>query len=651
MLAARVMPCSVRRMLQVKKVAKSHGARHLFAGVDWQLAPGDRVGFVGANGVGKTTFLDITAGLAPADEGEIMLGREETLGYLPQEKPRVEAKSALDRVLAARADAQEAEREIAQLTLALESTDDAEMLMDLAGRLGDAHERFNHLDGPALEGRARAILNGLGFDDEKLEAPLDSLSGGWWMRVELSRLLFVRPTYLLLDEPTNHLDLPSVRWLENFLRNYPGGWAVVSHDRYFLDRMVTSIAHLTAQGMQTNPGNYASFEIAQQERLRLEEAQQKTHERKVAHLESFIDRFGAKASKAKQAQSRVKQLEKLGDAPEVRGQAFKALTVKLTSARKAGAEVLTLRDISKSFGDHSVLENISLQLSRGTRLFLVGPNGAGKTTLLRIMAGALDATAGERVLGYQADLAYFAQHQLDALNPDATVLDEMRNAAPELNETELRKHLGSLLFNADAMGRRVAVLSGGEKSRLALAKLLVLRANVLLLDEPTNHLDVQSCEALIAALKTFSGTLVCVSHDRHFINQLASHVAHVQPKSEFWVQPGNYDAFVERESLIEKQKLSVTSSKKLNLEKDVSRASAQKDKNHGTKEEARRQKEETAVAQAIETSEQRVAAIDLLMCDLAVATDPTKSAALLKERNDLVVEQESLFARWGMTQQ
>jgi ATP-binding cassette subfamily F protein 3 len=523
-------------VIQLDGVSKAYGDRVLFREVTWQLGGRERIGLVGPNGVGKTTLCRILAGLDPPDGGRVTRGRETTVGYLPQEAAGEARGSVLDEALSGFPEVWDVERQLEALAAQLHATGDD----GLTARYGDLQHRFEALGGYRLETEARVVLGGLGFREGDVARPLAEFSGGWRMRAALARLLLQRPTLLLLDEPTNHLDLESLGWLENYLDEYDGTVVVVSHDRYFLNRMVTTIAELSPAGLDLYPGDYDDYLAQREARQALLEARARNQAKRVAEIERFIERFRYKATKARQVQSRIKMLERL-DRVEVEGPA-RHIRFAFPAPPRTGRHVVQLRHVAKAYGPKVVYGGIDLDLERGDRVALVGPNGAGKSTLLRILAGVLPPDSGERVLGAHVTTQYYAQHQLDALDPARTVLEEMETAAPDTDRTRLRTLLGAFLFSGDDVGKRVGVLSGGEKARLALARMLVRPAPFLCLDEPTNHLDLASRAVLEAALAEFSGTMVFISHDRYFINRLATKVVEVR-EGRLLTHLGGYDDY------------------------------------------------------------------------------------------------------------
>ncbi len=531
-------------LLRLEGVARSFGGRTLFSDVGISIHRDDRIGLVGPNGAGKTTLLHIAAGLEAPDSGRVAVPRGVRIGMLRQEVDPDRSCSVRAEVLSVFSELAALERELAELETRMEqlAKSGSEIPADVVDRYGDCRTRFELGGGFERESRVERILTGLGFDAARMERPLRSFSGGWLMRVELAKLLLLTPDVLLLDEPTNHLDLPSIQWFEEMLVTYPGAVVIISHDRTFLRRHVNRIAELEAGGLTVFDGSFDRY--LEQKSLRRAElvANKRSQDRKVAETERFIERFRAKASKAKQVQSRVKALGKL-DRVELADDRKRSMRLAIPSVVRSGRSVLRLEGICKSYADTVVYTGVDLSIERGNRVALVGPNGAGKSTLLRIAAGVLPFDAGERTLGHNVTVAFFAQHQLEALDAARSVMEELETAAALDDIPRLRGHLGAFLFSGDDVQKKVSVLSGGEKSRLALAKLLLRPANFLVLDEPTNHLDLTSREVLEAALAGYGGTLLLISHDRTFLNTLVDRTVEVEGGRlrEF---PGNYDDYL-----------------------------------------------------------------------------------------------------------
>ncbi len=525
-------------MIALESVSKGYGGQSLLLDCSWRVGRGERIGLVGPNGAGKTTLCRILAGVEEPDAGRVHLDSGVTVGYLPQEVAGGATRTVLAEALSGFDRVWELEGELERLAEAMARPDADPTLTE---RYGEVQHRFEALGGYRLEAEAKMILGGLGFVPAGLHRPLGEFSGGWRMRAALARLLLLRPDLLLLDEPTNHLDLESLGWLENFLASYDGTVVIVSHDRYFLNRMVTSIADLVGGTVDLYPGDYDHYLVEREARRALTEARARNQAKRVEEIERFIERFRYKASKARQVQSRIKMLEKV-ERIEVES-AARHIHFKFPQPPRTGRVVQRLVGVHKAYGDNVVYAGVDFTAERAERIALVGINGAGKSTLLKMLAGVLPFEAGERALGAHVEVHYYAQHQLDALDPAHTVLEEIEAAAPEATHTRLRTILGSFLFSGDTVDKRVAVLSGGEKARLALAKMLVRPAALLCMDEPTNHLDLASKEVLEQALGGFTGTIVFISHDRYFINRIATRVVDVD-RGRLTDYLGDYDDYL-----------------------------------------------------------------------------------------------------------
>ena len=528
-------------MIQIEAIGKSYAGQPILRDLSWRIPDRERIGLVGPNGAGKTTLCRLLAGVEEPDEGRIVRPRETTVGYLPQEAAGNPEGSVLAEVLAGFADVWQVEREMEDVAARLAAATGAESAA-LTARYGDLQHRFEALGGYRLETEANTILSGLGFRPPEFSRPLSEFSGGWRMRAMLARLLLQRPSLLLLDEPTNHLDIESLEWLESFLADYEGTVVIVSHDRYFLNRMVTSIAELAPSGLTVYPGDYDEYLVQRQARRELLEAQARNQAKRIAEIERFIERFRYQASKARQVQSRVKMLDRI-DRMVVEDEA-RVIRFSFPQPPRTGRRVATLKAIHKAYGDNVVYAGVDFEVERGAKIALVGPNGAGKSTLLRMLAGALAFDRGERTLGAHVAVHYYAQHQLEALTPTLTVFEELERAAPEFGQTRLRTILGTFLFSGDAVEKKISVLSGGEKARVALAKMLVRPAALLCLDEPTNHLDLASREVLESALAAFPGTIVFISHDRYFINRIATGIVEVA-RGTLVTYLGTYDDYLD----------------------------------------------------------------------------------------------------------
>ena len=505
-------------MLTISQVTKSFGADVLFEELSLQVNRGDRLGLIGANGSGKSTLFSLILGRDDPDRGTIQLQKNARMGFLPQENAPVGEETVLQLATL---------RDLRTLDLIQSGTNSDPVETDF--------ER---------EVKAKRVLSGLAFRTKDFDRPAKEFSGGWIMRAHLARLLVDEPDLLLLDEPTNHLDLETVVWLQKYLQTYSGALLLISHDRAFLNALVTRIVELDRQQLSSYTGNYDDFVIQKEARRSQQLAAYKNQQRQIEKLQTFIDRFGAKNTKAAQAQSKRKELARIEriDAPENESASIR---FRFPQPSRSGARVITLGHVGHAYGETTVYTDLNLEVERGQRTVLVGPNGAGKSTLLKLIAGVLPVQAGRRELGYNVELGYFSQHRVEMFDLSRAVLAEASDVSKPASEQTVRSQLGAFLFSGDDVFKPVSVLSGGEKSRLALAKLLLDPPNFLVMDEPTTHLDMRSIEALISALSQYEGTLVFVSHDVHFIRSLATSVLHVQP-GQIRFYPGSYDYFVEK---------------------------------------------------------------------------------------------------------
>ena len=529
-------------MIQIEEASKSFGAQTVFRDITWHITRGQRVGLVGPNGAGKTTLCRILIGDMDVDAGQVRRAKSTTIGYLPQEIAPAGDGTVLGHLLAGFPDVQRLEGELELLAAEMAEAENGAS-EDRMRRYGDLQHQYEALGGYSLEARAKAILSGLGFPPGNFHASLATLSGGWRTRVALGRLLLQSPDLLLLDEPTNHLDLESLQWLEDFLGAYEGTVAIISHDRYFLNRVVDRIAELEQGRFALYVGDYDDYQAQKLLRQEQLEAAQKSQAEQIEKMERFIRKFRYKATKARQVQSRIKQLDKIERVEMIR--APKRIHFRFPQPVRSGTVVGELKKVYKAYGETVVYRGVDFRLLRGDRVALVGPNGAGKSTLLKVVAGVLPFEKGDRILGHNASVHYYAQHQLDALDPAHTVLEELGSVADLAVQPRLRGILGAFLFSGDDVEKPVAVLSGGEKSRLALAKMLLRPANLLCLDEPTNHLDVTAREILEEALDQFDGTMLFISHDRYFINRIATKVVEVRD-GRLWEYAGDYDYYLEK---------------------------------------------------------------------------------------------------------
>jgi ATP-binding cassette subfamily F protein 3 len=514
-------------MLSLQNAGKRFGPRVLFLEANWLIRSREKTALVGANGTGKSTLMKVLAGLETLDYGMLNQTRGMSIGYLPQEGLRLTGRSVFAECLSVFDELHEMEREIERLAGQLAVLDHAGAEYEAAAeRFSTLQERFHALDGYALDAQVGGVLTGLGFSKEDWARQTDEFSGGWQMRIALAKLLLAKPNLLLLDEPTNHLDLETRNWLEDYLKSYPFGYILISHDRYFLDVTIDRTVEIWNKRLNIYQGNYTKYLSQKDERRTQLESAYRNQRIQIEHLEAFINRFRAQATKAKQVQSRIKELEKIEriEIPEEEP----IIHFKFPQPPPSGRTVVEAVDLSKSYGDKLVLDRVNFTIERGDRVALVGVNGAGKSTLIRLLTGDETPTSGQVKLGHNVVSEYFAQDQYKVLNGDARMLDDISRAAMKVPEVELRSLLGCFLFRGEDVFKPLGVLSGGERNRYALARILVSPSNFLLLDEPTNHLDMRAKDVLLEAIAAFSGTVVFVSHDRYFIDRLATRVLEVE---------------------------------------------------------------------------------------------------------------------------
>ena len=526
-------------MITVESLCKEFPDKVLFKNISFKLKDNMRIAIVGPNGSGKSTLLKILLNTEKYDSGRVDIGQSVSIGYLPQEIVEGNDKSIIEDVLHSFPEISKVENEMFALTQEVEKDPSNQKIIN---KLSSLQDEFQKLGGWDIEKNAKIILGGLGFKESQFHMPFNSFSGGWRMRCILAGILLRKPNYLFFDEPTNHLDLEAIIWMENFLEKWRGGLIMISHDREFLNKSVNNILELDRGDATLYKGNYSTYLKTKEENQLQHIREYKNQQKKITHLEQFIERFRYKDSKAKQVQSRVKELEKL-DLIKPLDIDKSAIKINIPQPDRGPLKVVHMDNVKKSYGDTEVYKDLELIVERGQKIALVGSNGSGKTTLLKILAQVENLTSGDFILGPGIKTQYYAQHQLEILDSNSTIYESISSISSGWTETEIRSFLGSFLFKNDTILKKVKVLSGGEKARLALARLLVDPAHLLLLDEPTNHLDMQSRDIIEYALKKYSGSLVCISHDRHFLNAVTNHTIEV---GNFGIKHyyGNYDYYI-----------------------------------------------------------------------------------------------------------
>ena len=640
-------------LFQLDSISKSIGGRVLFQNATLNVNSGDRIGLVGVNGAGKTTLLRIIEGEESADDGQIVIPKSVRIGVLKQEIDPAQNRSVQEEVSSVLSVLDDLEQELRSLEQEIASAGNHSPTLDqaLVDRYDHCRTAFEFGGGYERHAQVDRILEGLGFDRDARHRPLSSFSGGWLMRVELAKLLLSSPDVLLLDEPTNHLDLPSIQWFESILQEFQGGIVIISHDRTFLRKHVNRIAEIDRRELTVYEGNFDSFLVQKRERQLQLEARKASQDRKVAEAERFIERFRAKDSKARQVQSRIKALNRL-ERIEVFAENKKRVRLRIPPATRSGDVVVQLSNIHKRYGDNEVYQGIDFKVRRGQRVALGGPNGAGKSTLLRIAAGALEFEGGERTIGHNVELSFFAQHQLEALNSNNNLLEEIEAVANIDDIPRLRSHLGAFLFSGDDVKKSVGVLSGGEKARLALAKLLLRPANFLILDEPTNHLDLVTCEVLEEALREYSGTLLFISHDRSFIDSIATRFVEVIG-GVLTDYPGNYSEYLasriapgNQEKSVDSPQTNTSPTKPLGKSERIALREKARERESKRK---RTQKKLLSLETSISESEGKLEELGHRMADPEVYKNGEKVRSLEVERRDLREQIDQYYREWERT--
>ncbi|MEY4051699.1 MAG: ABC transporter ATP-binding protein [Chitinophagia bacterium] len=627
-------------LIGLQNVTFEFGARVIVSEANWSIQAGERIGLIGYNGTGKSTLLKILVGQLTPSKGTVEKGRDTTIGYLHQDLLSFDTNESITEVaLGAFERVRELEKEIEQLGKELEANAEDN---DLLIKYTDALHEIDLLDGYNINHKAEEVLHGLGFAIKDLTRPYKEFSGGWRMRVLLAKMILQQPDVLLLDEPTNHLDLPSIEWLEKYLLHYKGSVVIVSHDKYFLNKMVNKIVEVYQQQLHFYTGDYEHYEIEKEQRVEIQQRAFENQQDYIKQQEKFIERFKAKASKAAQAQSIQKRLDKLEVIEDVKIERPK-IRINFAVDKTPGKVLVDLKGISKSFPNVQILDNAFAEIERGDKIALIGANGKGKSTLLRIVAG-MEKFDGERVWGHNVEESFYAQHQLESLNLNNTILKEVQECGTKNTELELRALLGCFLFGGDEIDKKIKVLSGGEKARVALTKTIISKANFLMLDEPTNHLDMVTVELLAEALTKYDGTIILVSHDRYFISKTANKIWEIEDEKiiEF---KGDYKEWLEWKERMAKQKSQLTEPSKIAGSKDTRKqakqelVSQEEIKPQAINKDLQKQiqKLQKVIAQIehnIETLHTEKAAIELEMANPAIYTDPAKMHIVEKSYQD-----------------
>ncbi|MFO7599713.1 MAG: ABC-F family ATP-binding cassette domain-containing protein [Candidatus Desulfacyla sp.] len=654
-------------LITLIRVSLTFSEREIFNDIGFQVEPGDRIGLVGRNGLGKTTLFRIITGEISPDTGEVRIARRTRIGYLPQDVHETASGPLLEAVLNAIPGRAALENALHSADLALRARPDEAEQARLGREIAEIHHDINRLEQTFPQHEAEKILLGLGFKTTDFTRSISSLSGGWKMRAALSALLYQKPDVLLLDEPTNHLDMPSVKWLEEFLQGFKGALVLVSHDREFLNRQVHRIVSFETEGMRSYNGNYDFYLKARQEEIRSLEAKARNQEQKIRDAEKFIERFRSKATKARQAQSKIKLLKKM-ELVETR-QKEKTIRFSFPEVARSGREMASIEGVSKQFGDNILYEALDLKVLRGERIAIIGPNGCGKTTLLRLVAGELEPDRGRILLGHEVSLAYFAQHHSDWLNPRNTVIEEVYQAVPHATVGFVRSVCGAFLFSGNDVDKPIGVLSGGERARVSLAKLLVKPGNFMLMDEPTNHLDIESSETLIHALAGYGGTLLFVSHNQSFVNGLATKIWDIRGRG-LVEYPGRLEEYYDHLRKMDnapgqKERQARNEATPGGVKALETAGSApqigKRDRKNDKREQAKRrqvihdtlnpiQKRLEQVEEKIAALESRQQQVETLLADPDTFADKDISIPLLAEYRDIRDELDERLLQWEETQ-
>lgn len=611
-------------MLSINNLSYFIGGRALYENASIHVKPKDKIALIGLNGTGKSTLLKIINGDIQPDNGTIAYGKDVSIGFLNQDLLSYQSDDAILTVaMEAFSEAVDIQRKIEKVLHQME----VNYSNNLVDKLTKLQERFEHLDGYSMQSRAEEILEGIGFTTEQLHQPLREFSGGWRMRVMLAKLLLEKPSLLMLDEPTNHLDLPSIKWVENYLRSYEGAVITVSHDRTFLNNVADITVEVANKTLNLFEGNFDFYLKEKEIRSEIQQNAYNNQQQHIKQSERFIERFKAKATKARQVQSRIKALDKLEKIEEIADEQA-TINFKFNFKQKSGRHITHLKNISKSYGDLDVLKNTSIAIERGDKIALIGANGKGKSTILRIIAGT-EPVEGKIEPGYNVITGFYAQHQLESLTIDNEILDELKQSGSKKTEQELRNILGCFLFSGDDVFKKIKILSGGEKSRVALAKTLISEANFLMLDEPTNHLDMISENIIIQALQQYEGTFLVVSHNRHFVSQVANKIWYIEDK-KIKEYPGTFEEFEywRARNNVNVDKLDSHSKPKKTAVKKV------KPRNESEKELKKLRSQMATKEKEIEKLEHDVASIETKMVEPAIYADADKLTELTIQLND-----------------
>jgi ATP-binding cassette subfamily F protein 3 len=624
-------------MISISNISYFIGGRALFEGASAFIRPDDKIGLIGLNGRGKSTLLKLINNELTLDAGSISKGKECTIGFLNQDLLSFQSEDAILTVaMEAFKDAVDTQRQI-EKTLHLLETEYSDALVE---KLTKLQEKFEHLDGYTMQAKAEEVLEGIGFTTADLHRPLKEFSGGWRMRVILAKLLLERPSLLMLDEPTNHLDLPSIEWVENYLRDYPGAVIVVSHDRMFLDRVSKKTIEVTQQQLVTYEGNYSFYLEQKEQREEIQQNAFDNQQQKIRQAERFIERFRSKASKARQVQSRIKLMDKMEKVEEVVDDSA-TVNFKFAFKQQSGRHIINLEDVSKAYGDLQILKHTTIGIERGDKIALIGANGKGKSTLLRIIAGT-EKIEGERKLGYNVIMGFYAQHQLESLHLDSEILDELKTQGTGKTEMELRNLLGCFLFSDEDVFKKIKVLSGGEKSRVALAKTLISEANFLLLDEPTNHLDFISENILIQALQQYQGTFIVVSHNRHFVSQIANKIWYIE-NQQIKEYPGTYEEY---DFWRHQQSQSAVPSTDTKVKIEKPAKAAPKPNTDNSNQLSKLNKQLGSLESKIGQLQKQQSEIETLMADPNLYADAVKMAATQREYDQIKFALQEANDKW-----